>query len=130
MLGDTCKGLQGRGGHSNKLGDKCKREVDTAVRSWETCKGLQHSGGTAQQEGRQKGDKKNTVTNKKRYKKVDKRRLKADTVTNKKGDQTGDKRRQKGDKADTTTNKKGKGDKPDGSRTRCPAARRTLLKKD
>ena len=39
----------------------------------------------------------------------------------------GDKRRQKGDKADAVTNKKGKGDKPDGSRTRCPAARRTLL---
>ena len=31
---------------------------------------------------------------------------KADTVTNKKGDKKGDKRKQKGDKTDTMTNKK------------------------
>ena len=43
-------------------------------------------------------------------KKGDKKRQKGDktdTVTNKKGDKTGDKGRQKRDKADTMTNKKG-----------------------
>ena len=56
-------------------------------------------------------------------------------MTNKKGDKKEDKRKQKGDKADTVTNKKGdtvtnkKGDQgrqADGRRTRCPATRRTL----
>ena len=42
-------------------------------------------------------------------------------MTNKKGDKTGDKGRQKGEGGHR------KGDKPDGRRTRCPAARWTLI---
>ena len=54
---------------------------------------------------KQKGDKADTVTNRKGN--ADKKEDKADTMTNKKGDEKGDKRKQEGYKTDTVTNKKG-----------------------
>ena len=52
---------------------------------------------------------------------------KADTMTNKKENKQGDKRKQKGDKADTVTNKQGdkKGDKRKTRRTQRPTRRET-----
>ena len=68
----------------------------------------------------------NKKGNKKRYKRKQKGD-KADTVTNKKGDKNenkkGDKRKQKGDKADTVTHKKGHKGKQSSKRTGRQAGR-------
>ena len=102
---ETCKGLQARGGHSSpELRDKCKglqaRGGHSSPELGDTCKGLRGRGGHCSPE---LGDTKQSRAGDK-MERIARQRL---APHNKRGDKKGDKRKQKGDKADTVTNKKG-----------------------